>query len=167
MISLLCAGLVALAACTKEKTMEPAQQPAAQKTTLASNHKEKPKGPKGWSVRTMHISGPNAGWCDNRAFNCVAVPEMTIIINARSVKDKLDEVAGENSATAVAQAFSNPDWQEFTDIYIPEECLEKLQSGLYYLKKMNDDGKRASYIAGTTMPLTLESMEFAIQFDAY
>jgi hypothetical protein len=168
-LSLLCAGLVALAACNKEKTIEPTQQPATETKTISGSVKKekKPKVPKGWSIRTMHIIGDNKGWCDNRASNCVAVAEMTITISARAIKTELDDVADQNSAGAVAAAFNSTGWEEFTDNYIPAECLTKLQSGSYFLKRVNDDGSRASYIAGTAWPLTLESMEFGIQLDRY
>lgn len=167
--SLLGAGLVALAACHKNTPLTPASPQSAQTNTVSGSTKREkgPKIPKGWHLLTMHTGGDNAGWCDGQPTNCIYI-ETTITVKAKTVKNTLDNVAEKNSAEAVAQLFTGiSELDEFTDVYIPEDYLAKLRSGSYYLKRMNDDGTRASYIAGTNPDLTLDNMEFAIQLNQY
>ncbi len=157
-MSLLCAGLVALAACNKQKTIQPTQQPATE-TKAVSGSVKKEKDPPKWSKAWWH---PYKLRCQGRWGNCVVIE--TIIVKPH-VAELVYNAGNSASAGEVAATFSLEELSDLTSYCLSEDgYADKLQSGTYYIARTDDNGKEACYIAGTKYPVTAENMEFAFQF---
>ncbi|MBS1635049.1 MAG: hypothetical protein JST26_03935 [Bacteroidetes bacterium] len=154
---------IMIVSCNKTKNNpEPAQTaspaPNSGSTTLAS--KMTGGGPKAYLMH-MVLQGPAKGWCSGAAANCVTF-EPDIVVTA-AMKTALDEVSGNGNGSAVANVFLSSDFTNLNHDYLGDDLAGKLKSGKYYLAKSNDNGSLASFICGTTYPVTLENMEFAFQ----
>jgi hypothetical protein len=156
-LSLLCAGLVALASCNKEKTIQPAQ-PATESGQSISNSVKKEKKPKWFHANYDKKDGYCKGWYGN----CVVVT--TIIVKPHALV-LINEAGSSGSSEAVAVAFRHTELSDVVKYCLTEDgYAARLQSGNYYIAKTGDDGKEACYISGTQYPVTAENMEFAFQF---
>jgi len=157
-MSLLCAGLVALAACTKEKTIQPAQQPATGTSAVSGSVKKEKNPPKMYHAQF----NPKTGNCWWRFGNCIYIE--TIIVKPRAA-ELVFNAGNSGSAGEVAATFNLEELSDLTKYCLTEDgYAAKLQSGTYYIARTSDDGKEACYIAGTSYPVTAENMEFAFQF---
>ncbi len=158
-MSLLCAGLVALAACNKEKTIQPTQQPATEtKTVSGSVKKEKPNPPKMYHCQF----NANTGNCWWKFGNCIYIE--TIIVKPR-FSELIYDASLAGSSTTVSQVFKLDGLADLVKYGLTEDGYsEKLLSGNYYITRTSDTGTEACYIAGTQYPVTAENMEFAFQF---
>jgi hypothetical protein len=158
-LSLLCAGLVALAACNKEKTMQPTQQPATEKNKPISGSVKKEKDPPKWSHAWWH---PIKRRCQGRKGNCVVIE--TIVVTPHFAR-LIAGVSENGSSPEVGATFRLEGLSELMGYTFTEAgYADKLQSGDYYIARTSDDGKEACYIAGTHYPVRAENMEFAFQF---
>jgi hypothetical protein len=149
---------VALAACNKEKTLQPTQPAAETKAISNSVKKEKPRPPKMFHAQYNQKTG-NCWWWFG---NCIVIETITVKPHAAVL---VFNAGNSGSAGEVASTFSREELG-----YLVEYCLTengyaaKLQSGSYYITRTSDNGKEACYIAGTQYPVTAENMEFAFQF---
>jgi hypothetical protein len=160
-LSLLCAGLVTLAACNKEKTMQPTQQPATENGKSISGAVKKEKGtkPPKFSHAWWH---PNMMRCQGRYGNCVVIE--TIVVTPHFAR-VIASAANGGSSAKVGATFRIEELSDVVKYCLTENgYAEKLQSGNYFIARTHDDGKEACYIAGTRYPVTAENMEFAFQF---
>ncbi len=149
-------------ACNKTKQMEPHAagnaQPQNTKPVYAS--RQIGGGPKAYLLM-MCTGGSNKGWCENTAANCVTFdPDIVISV---IMKASIDGAAASGDPAKVAAVFSGSDFTSLNNDYLGAANADLLKSGTYYLTKVNDDGKRASYMAGPTYPVTFENMDFAFQ----
>lgn len=158
-MSLLCAGLVALAACNKEKAIQPTQQPATETTSISGSvKKERPRPPKMYHCQF----NPNTGNCWWKFGNCIYIE--TIIVKPH-ISELVYEASLTGSSTTVSQVFKVEELSDLVKYCLTEDgYAEKLLSGNYYITRTSDTGAEACYIAGTQYPVTAENMEFALQF---
>lgn len=159
-MSLLGAGLVALAACHKERNMTPAsQQPATETSKGMPGAVKKEKNP----PKMYHAQyNPKTGNCWWRFGNCIYIE--TIIVKPR-ISELVFSTSLKGSGPAVAELFGQTEFDDMMTYCLTEPgYADKLRSGAYYITRTSDDGKEACYIAGTSYPVTAENMEFAFQF---
>ncbi len=157
-MSLLCAGLVALAACNKEKAIQPTQQTATETKTIPGSVKKEKNPPKMFHAQY----NPKTGNCWWRFGNCIVIE--TIIIKPRTA-ELVFNAGNSGSAGEVAATFNLEALSDLTKYCLTEDgYAAKLQSGSYYITRTSDNGSEACYIAGTQYPVTAENMEFAFQF---
>lgn len=158
-LSLFCAGLVALTACKKDKTIQPTQQPANESGKNISGSVKKQKDP----PKMFHAQyNPKTGNCWWWFGNCVVIETIVVTAFERQI---IDEAAATGSSTKVAGTFQRESLNDLIQYGLTEDgYAAKLQSGKYYIAKTSDDGNKACYIAGTQYPVTAENMEFAFRF---
>lgn len=157
-LSLLCAGLVALTACKKEKPIQPAQSSVESGTSVPGSVKKQKNPPKMFHAQY----NPKTGNCWWWYGNCVVIE--TIVVTAFE-RQLIDEAAASGSPTKVAGTFLRESLSDLVLYGLTKDgYAEKLQSGKYYIAKTSDDGHIACYIAGAKFPVTAENMEFAFQF---
>lgn len=144
-------------ACHKTKPMEPNNTASAQQNTMPSEITS--GGPK---AHLLHLSvgSSNYGWCGGFPANCVGFDD--IVVTAKMRTD-MNNAASSGSASTVAALFSSSDFATVDSDYLGTEATDKLTSGNYYLARMNDDGTKATWIAGPTYPVTVSNMDFAFQ----
>lgn len=158
-MSLLCAGLVALAACNKGKSIQPTQQPATETKTISGSVKKEKEQPPRFNHAWWH---PNMKRCQGRYGNCIVIE--TIVVRPH-VSELVYNAGNSGSAGEVATVFKLEELSDLTKYCLTEDgYAAKLQSGTYYITRTDDNGKEACYIAGTQYPVTAENMEFAFQF---
>lgn len=158
-LSLLSAGLVALAACNKEKTITPTQQPATENSKSLSNTVKKEKDPPKWSKAWWH---PVKLRCQGWWGNCIVIE--TIVVKPR-ISELVHSTSMKGSATSVGELFNKSDFDDMMEYCLSEPgYADKLKSGDYFITRTNDTGSQACYIAGTAYPVTAENMEFAFEF---
>jgi hypothetical protein len=159
-LSLLCAGMVALAACGKKDCVQPTQQPTTTETkSISGSVKKEKEQPPRFSHAWWH---PNMKRCQGRYGNCVVIE--TIIVRPH-FSELLFNAGNSGSSSTVGAAFRMAELSDLTKYCLTEDgYAEKLQSGNYYITRTDDNGSEACYIAGTQYPVTAENMEFAFQF---
>lgn len=158
-LSLIGAGLVALAACTKEKTISPTQQPATENSKSISNAVKKEKDPPKWSKAWWHpIKLRCQGWWGN----CIVIE--TIVVRPH-ISELVFSTSVKGSGPAIAELFNKSEFSDMMEYCLTESgYADKLKSGDYFITRTNDTGSQACYIAGTQYPVTAENMEFAFEF---
>jgi hypothetical protein len=157
-LSLLCAGLVALASCSKEKPMKPTPQPATQPNSVSGSVK-KEKDPPRFYHAWWH---PNMRRCQGRYGNCIVIE--TIIVRPH-VAELVFDASNSGSSSTLSEVFRLDELANLTQYCLAEDgYADKLQSGHYYITRTSDEGREACYIAGRQYPVTAENMEFAFQF---
>lgn len=155
----LCVIAAMAAACHKTKPMEPTNAAGAANTTGTTPAMLTAGGPK---AHLLHMStgSSNYGWCGGFPANCVGFDD--IIVNAKMRTD-MNNAASSGSAATVAALFSSSDFATMDSDYLGTEATDKLTSGNYYLARVNDDGSKATWIAGSTYPVTMSNMDFGFQ----
>lgn len=108
----------------------------------------------------MSTGSSNYGWCGGFPANCVGFDD--IIVNAKMHTD-INNAVNSGSASVVATVFSGSDFATMNSDYLGADNSAKLKSGTYYLARMNDDGSKATWLAGPTYPVTLSNMDFSFQ----
>lgn len=149
---------IIVVSCNKtKKQIEPSSQ--TENTTQITSYLSKEKDPKDKPNGTYITSGTWAGWCSPKAAtNCKMLRMITV--SARIILDGLDGVSGDAVTSAIDRIELIPLTRQ-----LPEDYLDKLKSGNYYIHKNMENEQDVNYIIGTEYPVTMDNMEFSIQIN--
>jgi len=107
---------------------------------------------------TLDTQGADKGWCAGWPTNCVFLGGVDI---KPSLKISLD-AAVTGGPLVVATVFKSADAEILYD-YLGSDMIAKLQAGVCFLAKSNDDGATAAYMFGTQFPVSPDNMDLAFQ----
>ena len=97
------------------------------------------------------------------AGNCTDLPPVIITSPWQFYKDALT-IAETNGSGAVGALFNSADFAVIcVNLDIASET--DLKSGNYFIHLASEDATKATYIAGTTNPVTDQNMSFAFEFN--
>jgi len=156
-ISLLCAGLVALAACSKEKTLAPQTTAAnsTEKGTISSSHLY--KSPYKIFSRTLGNFG-----CGSRGGNCLdevivkpKTVEYTVMANIITAADNHD-------TAALSSIFTTYATQLETILY--PEVITGVQNGTYSVINYHDSGSNTYYLEFINTPYEISVEVMPVTF---
>jgi len=157
--SIFACGMAALlvSACQKQAPLKPAE--TANPARVPESADILLGGPPTFVLVTLWNSGPAKGLCSGHPINCVTLSTEDGVTVKPHLKALLDEVVESGSPEATAEVFHDA---EMAQLFGPD-VARTLQSGNFYLAKSFDHAGIATYMAGTTYPVTLDNFTFGIQ----
>lgn len=156
-LSLLCAGLVALAACSKEKTLAP-QTTAANSTdkgTVSSSHMY--KSPYKIFSRTMGNLG-----CGSRGGNCLDEVIVKPKTDAYTVMTNIITAADNHDTGTLASIFTTYESELGTILY--PEVITGVQNGTYSVINFHDSGSDTYYLEFINTPYEISVEVMPVTF---
>jgi hypothetical protein len=146
MLSVMIAGLLAMASCTKEVAVKPAGQKQAQPSTAR--------------MAGANYSFNKSEECINDGANCHAY-NGPIIITPKMNDALTDAEAG--GKVRVGEVFRSPEFGELcAEMAVDLEMM--LQSGDYFIARNYESNTVVNYMLGREQPVTAENMVTAFQF---
>lgn len=157
-LGFVCLGILLFAACQKQNL--DTQSVAEPKEEIGETKSIQGKPEPHPSINACYH--PRWRFCWELAkCNCTVLKD---IIVKPQFTDDIRTASGNSNPLVVANIFNNTN---YADVFylIPDDQLDSLRSGHYYLSIENEDSTKMCVFTGPTIPLTESNVAYVLQFD--